>query len=118
MIGSAAIILAIAILADSLANQLAVPIPGAALGLIVLTAVFVLRGRPEAGVAALYDATSPHFPMFFVPAAVGLIASGDILVTAWLDILVAVALSTAATIAVTGWLAQTLLRTLRKTVPL
>lgn len=113
MIESAASILAVAVIADCLADRIGSPVPGAALGLILLTAFFVLRGRPDAGVAALFDTTSPHFPLFFVPAAVGLIASGETLAVAWLQILVAVTLGTAATIAVTGWLAQALLRARR-----
>jgi len=114
MIGSAAVILAVAVIADCLADRIGLPVPGAALGLIFLTAFFVLRGRPDAGVAGLFDTTSPHFPLFFVPAAVGLIASGETLAVAWLQILVAVTLGTAATIAVTGWLAQGLLRARRR----
>lgn len=116
MIRSAATILTIAVVADCLANWLGLPVPGAALGLILLTGFFVLRGRPDPSMATLFDTTSPHFPLFFVPAAVGLIASGEILAVAWLDILVAVALGTAATIAVTGWLAQALLRARRRMV--
>ncbi len=110
MLRSAAVILSIAIFADFVAGQLNVPVPGAAFGLIGLTVAFLLCGGADTGVAALYDLVSPHFPLFFIPAAVGLIASGDTLASAWIEALFAVVVGTTVTIAVTGLVAQALFR--------
>jgi holin-like protein len=80
--------------------------------MVLLSIVFASHGGADAASARLFDISSPHFTLFFVPAAVGIAASGDLLAQAWLPIAVAVVLGTAATIAVTGMLAQHLLRVL------
>jgi holin-like protein len=48
--------------------------------------------------------------LFFVPAAVGVIASLDVLAFAWLYVAAAIVVGTAVTILVTGVVAQSLLR--------
>jgi holin-like protein len=105
-----AIVLALAAAGDSLADAVQAPVPGAAVGMVFLVGVFALRGGPDAGAARLFDGMAPHLPLFFVPAAVGVITSAELLSQAWFHIAVAVALGTAATIAVTGLVAQALLR--------
>lgn len=110
MIRGLATIIAIVIVADILAAWAQIPVPGAALGLIGLTAMFLLLGGPDKGIDAIFDAASPHFPFFFVPAATGLVGSGDILASAWIEVAVAVVVGTAVTIAVTGLVTQALFR--------
>lgn len=111
MIKAFAIVLALSVIGDAAAVRLGIPIPGAAIGMTMLAALFIIRGGPDKGFAGLFDAAAPHFPLFFVPAAVGVIASADLLASAWVHIAIAIALSTAATIAITGittsWLMQT-----------
>jgi holin-like protein len=114
MVRSAAIVLSITIFCDLLASLLHVPVSGAAFGLIGLTGLFLWQGNADAGVSTLYDWVSPHFPLFFIPAAAGLIVSGDTLANAWVEALFAVAVSTTITIAVTGMIAQALFRAISK----
>lgn len=112
MIGSAAIVLGLLIVGDALADQFALPIPGAAVGLGVLIAAFVIRGGPDKGFEELFDFAAPYFPLFFVPAAVGVIGSLDVLALAWLPVTVAIVLGTSATILITGMVSQILLRSI------
>ena len=76
----------------------------------MLTAAFAVRGGPDAATAKLFDFAAPYFPLFFVPAAVGVIASLDVVVSAWLHVSAAIVVGTAVTILSTGLIAQSLLR--------
>ena len=109
MIKSISLVLALSVIGDTLADGLQLPAPGAAIGLILLTGLFVMRGGPDASTAKLFDSVSPVFPMFFVPAAVGIVANAQVLAQVWLYVAIAIGLGTAVTIAVTGVLAQSLL---------
>ncbi|MDU8914020.1 CidA/LrgA family protein [Aestuariicoccus sp. MJ-SS9] len=110
MIRSAAIVLALLVIGDAVAAFYALPIPGAALGLAALTLAFALRGGPDPGSEELFDFAAPYFPLFFVPAAVGLIGSIDIISHAWISILGAIAVGTALTLVITGQVFQALMR--------
>jgi len=114
MIRAAALVLGLLVAGNAAAEALRLPVPGAALGLIALTAVFAVRGAPDEGCAELFDFAAPYFPMFFVPAAVGVVASLDLLAFAWVHILVAIVFGTAATLLATGLVAQALLRGLAR----
>jgi holin-like protein len=115
VIGSLTTILALTVAGDVIVGALDAPIPGAAIGMLLLSIAFASRGGVDAASAKLFDAASPHFTLFFVPAAVGIAASGELLAQAWLYIAVAIVLSTAATIALTGLLTQYLLCTVGRT---
>jgi holin-like protein len=107
---SAAIVLILLILGDAIAEIFALPIPGAALGLATLTAAFAIRGGPDTGSEELFDFAAPYFPLFFVPAAVGVIASLDVLAFAWIHVTVAIVFGTGVTILITGLISQALMR--------
>jgi holin-like protein len=112
MTQAAAIVLALLIAGEAIAARFALPFPGSALGLVTLAAIFAWRGGPDAASARLFDFAAPYFPLFFVPAAVGVIVKLDVLAVAWLHVLAAVVLGTAITLAVTGLVFQALLRRL------
>jgi putative effector of murein hydrolase LrgA (UPF0299 family) len=69
MIESLALILLLAVVGDGITDALGLPVPGPAIGLLLLTLIFAARKAPDQGSAALFEAISPHFPLFFVPAA-------------------------------------------------
>lgn len=71
-------------------------------------------GGPDAAIAQLFDTTAPHFPLLFVPAAVGVVANLDLLALFWAQFVAAVVLGTCATILVAGLCAQALLRSARQ----
>lgn len=109
MIRAAAILLLLLIAGNVIAEASGLPIPGAALGLVALTAIFVATGGPDEGLAEMFDFATPYFPMFFVPAAVGVVNSGELLSLAWIHVAVAVVAGTAVTIVVTGLVVQALM---------
>ena len=110
MIRSAAVVLFVLLSGDVIADAFSLPVPGAALGLMVLTTAFAVRGGPDRGSEELFDFAAPYFPLFFVPAAVGVVASLDVLSVAWAYLLAAIVAGTALTLLVTGLVFQVLLR--------
>lgn len=109
MLPAFAILIALVILGDTLAAVSGWPTPGPALGLAVLTAAFLREGKPYPGFERLFDLAAPWFPLFFVPAAVGVLAHLALLSAAWLHVTAAITLGTALALVVTGRLAQVLL---------
>lgn len=109
MLPSFAILVALVIFGDAFASAIGWPVPGPALGLAVLTAAFAWEGRPHADFERLFDLAAPWFPLFFVPAAVGVVAHLALLSAAWLHVAVAIFLGTALVLVITGQLAQVLL---------
>ena len=102
-------------LGEDMADQLlrglrSLATPAADLGLAALAAAFAIRGGPDKGIEKLFDFAAPYFPLFFVPAAVGVIANLDVLTVAWVAVATAVVLGTTATILVTGLLGRALLQ--------
>lgn len=110
MIRAAAIVVCILVLSDAISDNLGLPVPGAGIGLILLAIYFAIRGNPDDGFGELFDFAAPYFPLFFVPAAVGVIASLDELQRAWFEISVAIVGGTAVTLVATGHIAQGLMR--------
>jgi holin-like protein len=109
MIRAAAILLLLLIAGNAIAEVSGLPIPGAALGLVMLTAIFVATGGPDEELAEMFDFAAPYFPMFFVPAAVGVMNSGEMLSLAWLHVAAAIVLGTAVTLVATGLVVQALM---------
>lgn len=114
MLPSFAFLLVLVILGDALSVATGWPLPGPAIGLAVLTAAFAWEGRPQPGFEQLFNLASPWFPLFFVPAAVGVVAHLALLSAAWLHVTVAIILSTALVLVITGQLAQALLGLVEK----
>lgn len=114
MIKFLTLVLTLSLVGDAIAAVLEAPVPGAAIGLALLTGLFVLRKGPDAGSVRLFETVAPHFPLFFIPAAVGIVSSTELLSQTWLFFVAAIVFSTAVTIAVTGHLAQLLLERLRR----
>lgn len=110
MTQSAAIVILLLVLGDAIVERFLIPVPGAAIGLAALSIAFAIRGGPDPGSAELFDFAAPYFPLFFVPAAVGVVASIDMLAGAWLSILTAIVAGTAVTLLFTGLVFQALLR--------
>ncbi len=109
MFRSLLVILVLSIAGDALTGFCGAVIPRAAMGLACLATLFFLHGGPDAGSARLFDGAAPFFPFFFIPAAMGVIASYDLLASAWPFIALAIVGSAAAAILATGLVAQGLL---------
>jgi putative effector of murein hydrolase LrgA (UPF0299 family) len=109
MIQAIALILGLVVVGEATVEALALPLPGPALGLLALTALFCCRGGPDEATGRLFDATCPHFPVLFVPAAVGVVATLDSIALLWPLLVAAVVLGTLATVLATALTAQLLL---------
>ena len=106
------ILLAFTVLGEDARRYLHLPLPGAVVGLALLAVALGLIGkvraawarRAEASVEPVARLFLRHMGLLFVPAGVGVIDQYDALRREWVPISVAVAASTLAGLAVTGWL--------------
>ena len=104
IIASMGLVLGFTVIGDAVAENFAVPVPGAAIGMLMLAGVFAVRGAADPASGRIFDVTAPHIPLFFVPAAAGIVADADLLTRAWLSVCVAIVLGTAVTLIATGTL--------------
>lgn len=109
MIQAIALILGLVVAGEAAVQTFALPLPGPALGLLALTALFACRGGPDETMGRLFDATCPHFPVLFVPAAVGVVGKLETIAQLWPLLVAAVVLGTLATVLATALMAQLLL---------
>ena len=93
-------------LGEGLAFALAVPIPGPVVGMLLLFAYLLARGRRETGLLEFSSGFLRHLSLLFVPASVGVMAHVDLLAREWLAICVALTASTLIAIVVTAYVAR------------
>jgi holin-like protein len=115
MITVIALTLALIILGDWLTALLQLPVPGAIVGLLCAATYFVWRGSPEPAMARMFDAMIPHAPILFVPAGAGVVANIEVISGGFLAIVMVITLGTVATLLVTGFAMQLLLRATQRT---
>ncbi len=83
-------------------------IPGPVIGLLLLLLFLLWRGRIPADIETAGSGILRHLGLFFVPASVGVITYWPMLKTDALAVVVALVVSVAATIGVTGWVLKRL----------
>lgn len=93
---------------------LGLPIPGPVMGMFLLFAALLLRGRLPDSVRSASEGLLRYLAVLFVPAGVGLIAQKDLLRREWPGLTAALVISTALTLAVTGLVFQALRRRQRR----
>ena len=93
---------------EVIARASGLPLPGPVVGLILLLVLLVVRGGPDDDLRGTSNGLLRHLSLLFVPAGVGIVTQLDALQRDWLPILVAVLVSTALGLGVTGWLMQRL----------
>lgn len=77
------------------------PFPGPVLGMGLLFAGLLVRGRSDPTLDAVADTILRHLSLLFVPAAVGVMQQAGLIATNWLAISAALAISTLLTLVVT-----------------
>lgn len=86
------------------------PLPGPVVGMALLGAVLIVRGRQPAALEAAADGLARHLSLLFVPAGVGVMLYARALAAEGVAIAVALVVSTVAAIAVAAsvfaWLAR------------
>lgn len=112
MIGALATLLLCQLAGEIAARGLGLPVPGPVIGTVLLFVALLLRRErdtPQA-LGRVADGLLGNLGLLFIPAGVGVILYLPLLARDWAPISLAIVLGTLASIAVTGRLAQSLLR--------
>jgi holin-like protein len=114
MIGALATLLVCQLAGELAARALSLPVPGPVIGMVLLFAALLLRGRdaPPEELSRAADALLGNLGLLFVPAGVGVVLYLPLLARDWAPLSLAVLAGTLAAIAATGRLAQFLFRRL------
>ncbi|NYT25019.1 CidA/LrgA family protein [Alcaligenaceae bacterium] len=95
-------ILAFQIAGEAIVFMLSIPVPGAVAGMALLFLYLVARGREDEGLDKFTTAFLRHLSLFFIPAAVGIMAHLERIGEEWLAIAAALGVSTAASVVATA----------------
>lgn len=109
-IGAMMTLLAFQLAGEVIARALRLPLPGPVLGMLLLFAVFIMRGGVPAPLRAVGQTLLNHLSLLFVPAGVGVMTHIALIRAAWLPIAATLVLSTLATLAATALTLKLLLR--------
>ena len=102
MIRGLIILLAFQGAGEIITRLLSLPVPGPVIGMVLLLAFLIRRGRIDAPVDAVASTLTRHLGLLFVPAAVGVVMFWPQLKTHFWAIGIALVLSVTATIAVSA----------------
>jgi holin-like protein len=116
MLAALTVLLVYQLVGEVVVVALRLPIPGPVVGMALLFATLVVRGRVADGLKETANGLLRHLSLLFVPAGVGVMAHlGRLTHEGW-PIAVSLVVSTLATIAVTALVMRTLLAR-RRTEP-
>jgi holin-like protein len=108
MLPSLTLLLVYQTIGEVLAHALDLPVPGPVIGMVMLFTTLVIRGQASESLRDTANGLLTHFSLLFVPAGVGVMVHFGRIRGEALPIVMALVLSTAATIAVTalvfGWM--------------
>lgn len=111
MIAAITALLVCQLLGEIVARGFGLPVPGPVVGMVLLFLALLLRRRdaPEE-IGRVADGLLGNLGLLFVPAGVGVVLHVPLLAREWAPLSLAVIAGTLAGVAVTGRLAQALLR--------
>jgi holin-like protein len=98
-----AVLLVFQLAGEAVVPLLPIPIPGPVVGMALLWIALLVGVVKLEWVKGAADALLSRLGLFFVPAGVGVMAHTALLRREWLPIAAAIAVSTVAVLAVTGW---------------
>jgi len=101
-------------LGEVVTGFLQLPIPGAVAGLLLLFATLSVTGYSPQWLAQASYRFIGLLSLFFMPAGVGIFFLGDVLSDQWLPIVAAILIATPASIIITAFIMQFLLRRFAK----
>jgi holin-like protein len=87
-----------------------VPIPGPVLGMALLLAALLVRGRTSESMSVTAEGLAKHLSLLFVPAGTGVMLHVAQLSSEWVPVAAAIAISTVLALAVTAVTFQWLIR--------
>jgi holin-like protein len=106
MIASLALILLCQLAGEVVARLTHLPVPGPVIGMALLFTGLIIRGGPPPELEDTTGGILRHLSLLFVPAGVGIMRHLGLIEAQWLPILLAVLVSTALTIGITGLIMQ------------
>jgi holin-like protein len=109
MLRGLAVLLLFQLAGEVLTRAAAVPVPGPVAGMALLLLALQLH-PPGEELRAASSGLLSHLSLLFVPAGVGVMLHAPRLASEWRAVVVSLVVSTAATVAVTGWVADRLTR--------
>ena len=86
---------------EILVRAVGLPFPGPVLGMGMIFAFLLARGRSDPGLDAAADGLLRNLSLLFVPAAVGVVQQTGLIAANWLAITAGIAISTLLTLIVT-----------------
>lgn len=104
------VLLACQFAGELVARGLTLPIPGPVIGMVILLAGLMVRGRVPDSLRLTGEGLLRYLTLLFVPAGVGLMAHFELIGRDLWPILVALVVSTALTLAATAWVLDRLSR--------
>ena len=110
MLAPLTLLLACQFVGEVLVRAVGAPLPGPVVGLLILLAILTLRDGPDPELRSVSDTLLRYLALLFVPAGVGVVTQLDVLGRNWLPVAVAVLVSTALGLLVTGVVMQLLAR--------
>ena len=104
------IIIAVSFLGEILNRVIPLPIPASIYGIVILFLSLELRIIPLDAVKETGKFLIEIMPIMFVPAAVGLLTSWNVLKTSLLEYVLITVVTTFIVMAVSGWVTQGIMR--------
>ena len=108
------IIITVSFIGEILNRLIPLPIPASIYGIILMFLALELKIIPLDSVKETGKFLIEIMPIMFVPAAVGLLTSWEILRPSWVEYLVITVVTTFVVMAVSGWVTQALMRLKKK----
>lgn len=110
MLRGFAVLLLFQLVGEVLERMAGLPVPGPVVGMVLLLAALEARLPGQEELRTASGAALAFLSLLFVPAGVGIIEHLPRLAQEWPALGASLVVSTAATVAVTGWLAERLTR--------
>ena len=104
------IILMISFLGEILHECIPLPIPASIYGIVILFVCLEFKIFPVSAVRETGMFLIEIMPLLFIPAAVGLLSSWEILKPAWVEYLIITVVTTLVVMVVSGWVTQIVIR--------
>jgi holin-like protein len=101
-----AVLLVLQLVGEAIVRAAGLSLPGPVVGMAILLVLLEVRGGADEGLETVSRGLLSNLSLLFVPAGVGIMLHAHRLAAEWPALLVALVGSTAAALAVTGWIAE------------
>lgn len=105
-----AVILAVSFAGEILEYLIPLPVPASIYGIVLMFLCLKMHVIPYDAVRETGVFLIEIMPLMFIPAAVGLLETWDIIRPAWLQYIAVTVVSTWVVMIVSGWITQTIIR--------